>query len=198
MKSRVIINKKAIVCFSTQGMKNPSFCLLTNWIIKANLLNTYISNRYLDFKSSSSRIFRTRTRSFSRIGLGSGFIIGVGVGVGFKKNVRVYSSTSDGCVTKTGFVDLVGEESLNKRFKLMDLGYIPTDILNYNLLDSYLIIEGVLKEIGGINRKGFVNNIDIFNVFDYPVLGKYSMLFLDKELKDKGSVSLEEKIDLGK
>ena len=97
-----------------------------------------------------------------------------------------------------------------KWLNLIDLGYIPKDLFDnlrdfesFDIFKGYKSVEVILKEIEGLNRKGFVNNSNIFDDFDYPILSNYSKLFLNKEgkkllNKDKKLLSLDNKIDLGK
>ena len=97
----------------------------------------------------------------------------------------------------------IGRGSL-KWLNLINLGYIPKDIFNnskdfesFDIYKGYRSVEGILKGIEGLNRKGFINNSNIFDDFDYPILSNYSKLFLIKE-KDIKFLSLDNKIDLGK
>jgi|SRR3954464_7501426 len=81
------------------------------------------------------------------------------------------------------------------------LGLIKLGIINKEMtspsIDNLESINYIIKNIQLINKKGFVNNPDIHDDTDFPILAKY-IDFLIKEKKDVKELSLLERIDLGK
>ena len=80
------------------------------------------------------------------------------------------------------------------------LGAIKFGVINKEIINPSINnleeINNIVKNIRLINKKGFVNSIDIYDDKEFPILGKYI-----SGLVDKGKIedfSLLERIDLGK
>ena len=115
--------------------------------------------------------------------------------------VKYHNNNNNNNNTDKNSIDFI--RSLEK-LNLIKLGYISKDLFkeskdfdSFDIYEGYKSVEGVLKGIEGLNRKGFVNNINIFDGFDYPILSNYSKLLLIKN-RGKRTLCLDDKIDLGK
>lgn len=87
---------------------------------------------------------------------------------------------------------MILEES---RFRLISLKILKKVDLTVYSKENLIEIDNILIALDLINKKGFVNETDIFNKKDYPILGEYSKGLLDVKSQN---ISLKDKQDLGK
>jgi hypothetical protein len=120
----------------------------------------------------------------------------------YKLNNKAMVSVSTQEMKALGYVVLgvpLGIGNNNGEFDW--LGLIKMGVINKEMtspsIDNLENINYIIKNIQLINKKGFVNNPDIENDTDFPILAKY-IEFLIKEKKDVKELSLLERIDLGK
>jgi len=90
------------------------------------------------------------------------------------------------------------ELNKNPYLYLIKLGYIiENDDIYKPSPENLFILEGILYEIGLINKKGFVNSTNLFDEKEYSLLAKYALLLLKEDTSSK-DLTINEKIELGK